>query len=182
MSEACKKNIKEAEVNLDEIDKFKNVSENYIYEYFEDIKRQVDLRRETLKIEIDDYSDDIINKVNQTRQKCYTLSEKSKLISAEIEKSRIKLNQLSIDFDTFVIEDKKLEDISLKVNDLKPKLVDLFEEYKDSLLDNKKYEFHFDPIEIEDIFGRFSVNYNFLNFFNYIQINLYLYFRFRMVF
>ena len=159
MSEACNKNIKEAEVNLNKIDEFKKESEYYIYEYFEDIKRQVDLRRETLKVEIDDYSDDIINKVNQTQKKCNTLSKTVKLISAEIEKSRIDLKQLTKDFDNFVINDTKFEDISLKVNELKPKLTDLYDKYKDSLLDNKKYAFCFNPIKIEDIFGYFDINH-----------------------
>jgi hypothetical protein len=157
--EACKTNIQQAEVNLNKIDEFKKESEYYIYEYFEDIKRQVDLRRETLKVEIDDYSDDIINKVNQTQKKCNTLSKTVKLISAEIEKSRIDLKQLTKDFDNFVINDTKFEDISLKVNELKPKLTDLYDKYKDSLLDNKKYAFCFNPIKIEDIFGYFDINH-----------------------
>ena len=95
MSEACNKNIKEAEVNLDKIDQLTKESDNFIFEYFEEIKRQVDLRRETLKVEIDEYFDDIISKVNQTQQKCNTLSETVKLVTAEIEKSRIDLNDLT---------------------------------------------------------------------------------------
>ena len=183
MFEACSKNIKEAEVNLAKIDQLTNDSEIFIYEFFEEIKRQVDHRRETLKVKIDDYSDDIINKINQTQKKCYILIKTVKLVTAEIEKIRNELNQFTKDFDTFVKDEKIIEVISLKVNKFNPKLLDLLEEYKDSLLDNKKYEFHFDPIEIENIFGRymtFSVNYNFLNFFNYIQINLYFYLYFRM--
>ena len=61
MSEACKKSIKEAEVNLDKIDQLTKDSENFTYEYFEEIKRQVDHRKEILKVKIDEYSDDIIN-------------------------------------------------------------------------------------------------------------------------
>ena len=57
-----------AEINkstLKMIEEFETNAEVYIYEYFEDIKIQVDLRREVLKQKIDDHSDEIIKSENQ---------------------------------------------------------------------------------------------------------------------
>jgi hypothetical protein len=42
--------------------------ENYIFEYFEDLKRQVDLRREELKLKLDNCSDEIIQTIERTKE------------------------------------------------------------------------------------------------------------------
>lgn len=57
--------IEEANDNMAKIEALENNGENYIKDYFEDIKREVDLRREDLKLKIDDYSDSIIQSKNK---------------------------------------------------------------------------------------------------------------------
>jgi hypothetical protein len=52
------------------------------YEYFQEIIRQVDLRRELLKMNIDDYSDEIIQSIKSTRDRL-TLENKNILTENE---------------------------------------------------------------------------------------------------
>lgn len=57
--------ISEAKVTLQKMSK--RDSQNLVYKYYEDIKSEVDLRREKIKFEIDEYSDELIEalKINQ---------------------------------------------------------------------------------------------------------------------
>ena len=52
------------------------------YNYFQEIIRQVDLRREFLKMHIDDYSDEIIQSIKSTRDR---LTQENKNIVTENE-------------------------------------------------------------------------------------------------
>ncbi len=63
----CKKVIKTARERVAKIDTLEKNSEGYIYDYFEDIKRQVDIRREDLKMKIDKYSDEVIQSIEGTQ-------------------------------------------------------------------------------------------------------------------
>jgi hypothetical protein len=63
MFEECRNEIENAKKNVVEIGLLEKNAENYVYDYFENIKRQVDIRREDLKFKIDTYSDQIIKSV-----------------------------------------------------------------------------------------------------------------------
>ena len=65
--EECKAVIKKGHESVAEIETLKKNSECYIYEYFEDIKRKVDIRREDLKLKIDKYSDEVIQSIEGTQ-------------------------------------------------------------------------------------------------------------------
>jgi len=56
MFDECRKELEEAKASVLKIDQLEKDPESYIYDRFEDIKRQVDLRREDLKFKIDTYS------------------------------------------------------------------------------------------------------------------------------
>ena len=60
-------------------------SEEYISYYFNDIKTSVDLRRETLKQDIDSYSDQILDQIERTKGECIKISVKIRSISKELE-------------------------------------------------------------------------------------------------
>ena len=62
--------------------------ESYIYEYFSNIKRQVDIRREDLKFKIDKCSDDIIQYVENAQSELIRLSKEVNETSIHIEKSK----------------------------------------------------------------------------------------------
>ncbi len=53
MFEGCKKELENAKENVVKIEFLERNSEKYIYDYFEEIKRKVDIRREELKHKID---------------------------------------------------------------------------------------------------------------------------------
>ena len=152
----CKQEIQETRKHLAEIEALVKDPENFIYEYFADIKLQVDLRREDLKHKIDTYSDEIIQSIENTQLNCIKLSEESKKIEIKIEKAKTELNELIDCFDTFQISDKKFEDIKESVSVLTGRFSCLIDEYKDLLLDLNKYTFGFKEVVIKDVFGSFD--------------------------
>ena len=92
MFEECRKEIENAKENVVEIGLLEKNAENYIYDYFEDIKRQVDIRREDLKFRIDTYSDQIIKSVEMDQMNLIKLSKEANQLRTNIKKSRKDLN------------------------------------------------------------------------------------------
>ena len=152
---ACKESINKAQQFVDKIDLVSKDSENFIYEYFEGIKRKVDVRREELKLKIDNHSNEIISKIDHTRQDCIKMAKEINKITKDIENYKTDLNKLTQRFDSFEFNDEKYDDILSRVNTLQPKFEDILEEYKYSLLDNKDYEFQVENMSMEDVFGSF---------------------------
>jgi hypothetical protein len=162
MFDECRKEIEKAKENVVQIELLEKNAENYIYEYFEDIKRQVDIRREDLKFKIDTYSDQIIKSVELDQMNLIKLSKEANQLTTNIEKSRKDLNELVTQFDTLEFNDKKFEDIKANVEVVNRELHKILAEYQDSLIDNKKYTFEFKELPVEEIFGRvtdFQVNF-----------------------
>ena len=154
--EECKKEINEAKNNLQKIDNLENDPENHIFEYFEEIKRQVDIRREELKLKLDNYSDEILQSIESAKENCVKLSQESKRLSREIRNSKKELTELIDRFDTFEIDEKKFEEIRQSLTVLNRGLTRTLREYKDSLIDNKEYTFEFQEIDIKRLFGCFK--------------------------
>lgn len=154
--EECKQAIEESQKNVVEIESMGKDSENYIYEYFEDIKRQVDLRREDLKSKIDTFSDETIESINNTQLECRRLSKDINKLTKDFEDSKTELNRLINEFDTFKIDEKKFANIKDSVTILKDQFKEMCIEYKSSLIDYKEFTFCFKEIPISDIFGNFD--------------------------
>jgi hypothetical protein len=150
----CIKEIEEAKENVVKIGLLEKNAENYIYDYFEDIKRQVDIRREDLKFKIDKYSDEIIKSVEMNQMNHIKLSKEINEIRTNIELSKEELNKSMLQFDNLEFNDKKFEDIKSSVAVVNQKFNKILGEYQDSLIDNKKYSFEFKELPIEDVFGR----------------------------
>jgi hypothetical protein len=156
----CKKGINEANENVVKIGLLEKNTEIYIYEYFEDIKRQVDIRREDLKLKIDEYSDEIIKSVEANQQNLIKLSKNINQMTTDIEKSKNELAKLTTQFDTLDNNDKKFEDHKADV--VNQELHKILAEYRDSQIGSNKFTFEFKELPIEDIFGRlhvFQVNF-----------------------
>ena len=83
--------------NMSDMDKN---AELYIYRYFEDIKRKVDLRREDLIERIHNYSDEIIQSIERTQSECLKMSKEVNQLTVEVEKSKRNLNELIKSFNT----------------------------------------------------------------------------------
>ena len=154
--EECKTEINEAKNNIQLIENLDKDPENFIYEYFLELKRQVDLRREKLKLELDNYSDEIIQSIDSTKDNCIKLSTESKRLNTEIENSKNELTELIDDFDTFEIDNEKFEDIRQHLTILNGNLSRKFSEYKDSIIGGKEYTFEFKEIDIKSSFGSFK--------------------------
>ena len=156
----CKKVIGEAQKDVAQIESIDKDPENYIYEYFEDIKRQVDLRREDLKERIDKYSDETIESINKAQINCQELAKKVNKLSKDFEDSKMKLNEQIEQFDTFKISEQKFQEIKENVSDLKSKFNEMLTEFKSSLINDKEYTFRFEDVLISKVFGKFEeVNY-----------------------
>lgn len=144
---------------LNDIDKIKKDPDTFIYEYFQEIKRQVDLRRENLKTEIDNYSEEIILKITNTEAKCYKLEHDINEISESIQSSRIELDKLIGSFDVNT-QDGELSELK----HIKPRVKLLLEELKSAFIGNKVYMFKFENRTIEDFFGEISsIPWNFID-------------------
>jgi hypothetical protein len=71
-------------------------SENYIYEYFSNVKRQIDLRREKLKAEIDENSDGRFDQwtVESAQDEFIKLSKKENELTRNIEAYKKQLDEI----------------------------------------------------------------------------------------
>ncbi len=152
----CKKEINLAENSIEKIENLLKDPEHFIFEYFEELKRQVDLRRENLKLKLDNCSDEIIKSIEITKENCIKLSKESKRLSTEIEKSKVELTKLIDGFDTFEISDKKFEEIKKSLIVLNRGLTRTLGETKDSITRGKEYTFEFQEIDIKKLFGSFK--------------------------
>jgi hypothetical protein len=126
-----------------------NKAELYIFEYFEDIKRQVDLRREILIERIQNCSAEIIKSVENVRNECLVMSKKVDQLSIEVEKWKRNLHDVVDQFDLFNNNHKN-------VFGLDKSFKKVLENYKESLLGYNKYSFHFKEFDINFLFGRFD--------------------------
>ncbi len=71
----CKDIIKEAKESLAQIETLEKNAEGYICEHFANIKRQVEIRNEMLKAEIDGYSCGLIRSIERAKDEFIKLSK-----------------------------------------------------------------------------------------------------------
>ena len=152
----CKKVIEEAQKDVADIESIDKDPENYIYEYFEDIKRQVDLRREDLKERIDTYSAETIESINNAQKNCQKLAKEVNKLSKDFEDSKKKLNEQIKQFDTFKISEQMFQEIKGNVSGLKSKFKQMLTTFKSSLIDDTEYAFWFEDVQISNVFGKFE--------------------------
>jgi len=117
------------------------------------LKRNLDLRREELKLKIDDYSDQLVQSIENTQLKCTQLSKRNNLIKETFDVSNNELNKLIEEFDIFEFNDKKFEGLKKEADALRINFDKMTADYKISLLNNKKFSFEFEEADISDIFG-----------------------------
>ena len=165
MFDECRKELEEAKDSVLKIEQLETNPESYIYDHFEDIKRQVDLRREDLKFKIDTYSDDIIKYIETTQTNCMKMSKEIEKITHNIDKSKKELNEMIMKFDTLKFDDEKFKGIKTTVSVLNHEFKKVITDVQFSLLGNNEFVFQFKELPIEDIFGRFNeVNFLILTF------------------
>ena len=158
-NQICAEYMKQEEVkeDLDELKKFEQDSETFIYNYFEELKRQVDLRREDLKSKIENYSNDLIESINELRNKHCQLTKQENILKTKIDNSKKELNESINKFDVFNFNESDLFDIKENITEMGHKF-DNLSQLRQSLIDYKEYSFNFNDQSIERIFGTFSEN------------------------
>lgn len=158
----CKKVIEEVRFKVITMETMEKDPENYTYEFFEEIKRQVYLRREDLKMRIDNCCEDIIQSINKTQADCNKISKKSNYIIKEyrdvVENANIELTELVNQFNTFDIDEKKFSDIKQSLALLNEKCTEKLAAHKEMLLKNRTCSFEFNEVQIENVFGHYNEN------------------------
>jgi len=129
--------------------------DNYISEYFGELKRQVDLQRETLIEDIHEYSDELIQKIEKLKQECVAQSKEG---TDELDTIKAKMNDLNSTFNSLEIDVIKLEEImsqkkSKQLNDL---MGPVLEQYKFELQGKKYFKLVKGEIKMENVFGSLS--------------------------
>jgi hypothetical protein len=150
----CKLLIKEIKETADKVEAITNDPKSFIYEYFSNLKRNVNLRREELKFKIDEYSDKLVQSIDDTQLKCTQLSNENKLMKEQFNESNYKLNKLIKEFDIFEFNDKKFEELKKKADVLRIKFNNIMADYKITLLNNKKHSFEFKEEIVSDVLGK----------------------------
>ncbi len=153
---SCKIKVNEARESVAELDSLSKDPENYIYEYFETLKRQVDCRREDLKERIDNYSEEIIQSMENTKQFLVQLSKDVSQLAEDVESSKMKLSNLTEKFDTFEFDDERLESIKNSMEHFRVDNSKIVVKYKEALLGHNKYSFEFNHRSIEEFFGQYN--------------------------
>ena len=151
----CKLEIKKANENVAKIELLEKNSESYIYEYFAEIRRHVDIRREDFKMKIDKYSDEVIQSIESTQVNYNNLCKQVNQISTDIKQSKKELDEFTKGFDTSEIDEKKLEVIKQGVVAVNEKFNKIILNYNNSIVGNKEYSFTFSERPMADIFGCF---------------------------
>jgi hypothetical protein len=152
----CINEIEEAYINISKLEALETDPDYFIYEYFQEIKRNVDWRREELKLRIDICSEEIIQSIESTKGNCIKISKEINQLSKKIIQSKTELNELVQQFGSLNKDQQKLEDVRNSLVVINQNFIRLQSEYKDSLLVNKEYTFRYQDIKVDDFFGSFE--------------------------
>lgn len=143
---------------MNDIEEMKNDPENFIYSYFSELKKEVDIQRETLKLNIDSYYEEMIINIESSECESKKLAKKMNDISDRLQKYKEELNELIEEFDTFEINDAKYDSIHSKAESYKPKYEKMVVEIKNHLLGECSHEFVPIELNIKDLFGSYTIH------------------------
>ena len=87
---------------------------------------------------------------------CQKLAKEVNKLSKDFDDSKIKLNELIRQFDTFKISEQKFHEIKENITDLQSKLKEMLTEFKNSLIKDKEYTFRFEDVQISNVLGKFE--------------------------
>jgi len=143
------------EANMVKLDLLEKDAENYINDHFEDIKIKVAVRRDDLISKIVKYSDEILRSIEIDQLNCTKQSKQVNQVTANIEKLKEDLKEVRSQLERLRTNQKSFKNMIKKMETLNNEFDKVINEYKSSLVGNKKYEFQFDEEHyIETIFGR----------------------------
>jgi len=167
----AKKVLKELEKCIEDIEMINNDPENYIFEYFLNIRNKIDLERERLKLSIDMISDQLMIKLNDYQKECKLNLDKIKQLNKQTQIDLNKLKQQTSDWQEMLrspkLEDQNIKTIKNEIDQNLNKPLEVFEELKESLLIGK--EVYFNPANTDfnlGLFADFNIRFTFSNFNN----------------
>ena len=149
----CKRVLKSLTEHFNEFDSLKENLNDFVLNYYVDLKKAVETRRLDLKSQIDNLADQIIQSILDTEKE--SLADKKRIdnTNEELDLSRKHLESLVVEFDSFEINDKKMNAILLKADQLMPRLVEKINECRSFLLTNKAYKFQYKELDVDKVFG-----------------------------
>ena len=86
------------------------------------MNRLVDIRRETLIMEIQEYSDKFIEEIVNAKRKCLEVTKSIIVTTKNFDACKVTLAEPHDSFDSFEINDKRCEEIVTKCEELKVKM------------------------------------------------------------
>jgi hypothetical protein len=147
---------KELHESLEELKNVEDKSEDFINEYYNNISKSVDIRKNDLKLQIDKYCEGILKKIETTRSECVQLS--ANWFSNELEKPKndlVKLvNKIEKEHQEIQIDFMKKSNVREGAASIDNSFKRILKEYKDDqLLGGKRFTFEFKEIQISNYFG-----------------------------
>lgn len=153
----CTEYIELITQTINKIQLLKDDPGQHIYEYFEDCKRKVDMRRETLKAEIDQYSEGLIKFVDEKKAKCMLTERNTDQITISVNDLTTCVNSNKRKLDILEIGSAKFEIVKEELVDLKMKSDMILIKEKNSLLNDDIFSFKFEnPLPISVMFGNYK--------------------------
>ncbi len=141
-----KKILADLNKGLKEIEIVRQDPEKFIYEYFAEITRQVDLRRETLIEEIHQYSSGLIQKIAHLKEDYMAKSKKFTSDTKNLDEVRCKISNLNVSLESDGIKQER----SKEINEL---MQPLLAQYKLESEGKKLYKLETSEVKLEALFG-----------------------------
>jgi len=135
------KNLKE---KIEELKGF-NKDGIFIHDFFSQLRNEIDIERELVKLKIDEHYLKLIDQVDAIEEKCMvTSTDSNKLIEDEVKKNEGKVEGFRVEFDKLEIDFDKWESVrrgsNHQLNELNEKIL----KFKNDLLLDQIYTFESD--------------------------------------
>lgn len=130
--------------------------ELFIYEYCQEMTRQVDIRREQLTLSVAQYSENIIEEIEKWKSTCLKRSTTFCVENDKLKELNSRIKNLNNMFDDPSFDDKKLEEIlhKEKTNKAASLLKTLESSYENYVFQGRSFSLDSYPIDIETLFGK----------------------------
>ena len=129
----------------------------YIYTYLHELKNQCDIRRENLKLEIDNHFDQILNEIEMYRIECEEIARNSSVITNKLQGYQLNLNDWKKAYDTVNLQEEIRDQVILRAKLSKLKLDIELNTLKQNLLQNKSITINADQVVDKNLFGTLKI-------------------------
>ena len=177
----CEKLMNDLKVRFYEAATIKNDPASFITDQFLELNRLVDLRRETLLVEVHARSDGLLKEIEKEFNTCLaSLNDReSKADSFIAFKSQ--LDELHKEFESYQIDFKNSADLLMKAKELEKGLEQMVEELAVELMGDQIFRLTTHKYKIDEVFGSLDIKQvRFINYFYKEKFNFIKYFNFNI--